>query len=106
MPTEPAIIRPTPQRVYVAIYEHRHGTDVRVFADEDQAMCWRTDLAKEWWSDAFEDDPPPDDEIGEKSSFLFAHQHRVGRQRLDFCPHRGDTHQAGTLIHPSKKIIK
>ena len=66
MPTEPAIIRPTPQRVYVAIYEHRHGTDVRVFADEDQAMCWRTDLAKEWWSDAFEDDPPPDDEIGEK----------------------------------------
>ena len=29
-------------------------------------MCWRTGLAKEWWSDAFEDDPPPDDEIGEE----------------------------------------
>ncbi|WEX09169.1 hypothetical protein [Chelativorans sp. AA-79] len=65
MPTEPKVIRPAPQRVYVAIYEHRHGTDVRVFADEAQAMCWRTGLAKEWWSDAFEDDPPPDDAIGE-----------------------------------------
>lgn len=66
MQIEPTIIQPAPQRVYVAIYEHRYGTDVRVFADEDQAMCWRTGLAKEWWSDAFEDHPPPDDEIGEE----------------------------------------
>ncbi len=66
MPTEPTFIRPAPQRVYVAIYEHCHGADVRVFANEDQAICWRTGLAKEWWSDAFEDDPPPDDEIGEE----------------------------------------
>jgi hypothetical protein len=57
---------PIPQIVHVAIYEHRHGTDVRVFAAEDQAMCWRTGLAKEWWSDAFDDDPPPDDRIGEE----------------------------------------
>lgn len=62
----PTIIGSAPQRVYVAIYEHRYGTDVRVFAVEDQAMCWRTGLAKEWWSDAFEDHPPPDDEIGEE----------------------------------------
>lgn len=55
-----------PQPVHVAIYEHPHGTDVRVFLDKDQAMNWRTGLAKEWWSNAYEDDPPPDDEIGEE----------------------------------------
>jgi len=29
MPTEPTFIPPVLQRVYVAIYEHRHGTDGR-----------------------------------------------------------------------------
>lgn len=55
-----------PQIVHVAIYEHPHGTDVRVFADANQAWAWRTGIAKEWWSNAFDDDPPPDDEIGEE----------------------------------------
>ncbi len=66
MPTAPqsASASPAPQRVWVAIYEHPHGTDVHVFAHEHQALRLRTDLAKEWWSHAFEDDPPPDDEIG------------------------------------------
>ncbi|MGB3833957.1 MAG: hypothetical protein WA975_19080 [Mesorhizobium sp.] len=66
MPTESASIQPVPQRVFVAIYEHPHGTDVRVFTDGDRAMHWRTGLAKEWWSNAFDDDPPPDDVIGEE----------------------------------------
>lgn len=65
MPTDSASTWPEPQLVYVAIYEHPHGTDVRVFTEEDQALRWRTGLAKEWWSNAFDDDPPPDDEIGE-----------------------------------------
>lgn len=64
MPTETASTGPAPQRVHVAVYEHPHGTDIRVFADEEQAMRWRTGLAKEWWSNAFDDDPPPDDVIG------------------------------------------
>ena len=56
----------SPQHVIVAIYEHPHGTDVRVFRDSDQAMEWRTGIAQEWWSSAFTDDPPPDDQIGEE----------------------------------------
>lgn len=55
-----------PRPVYVAIYEHPHGMDVRVFVDAEQALSWRTGIAQEWWSNAFEDDPPPDDEIGEE----------------------------------------
>lgn len=66
MPTESTFTQPAPQRVHVAVYEHPHGTDIRVFADAGQAMCWRTGLAKEWWSNAFNDDPPPGDEIGEE----------------------------------------
>src|SRR5690606_36917326 len=50
--------------VHVAIYEHRHGTDVRVFLDCEEAMKWRTNLALEWWSDAFDDDPPAIEQIG------------------------------------------
>ncbi len=55
-----------PQSVHVAIYEHPHGTDVRVFLDRDQALNWRTDIAKEWWSNAYDDNPPPDDKIGDE----------------------------------------
>ena len=60
----PAFSQNVSRPVYVAIYEHRHGTDVRVFIDEDRALVWRTRIAQEWWSDAFDDDPPPDEEIG------------------------------------------
>ncbi|UWF58503.1 hypothetical protein [Brucella sp. 2716] len=56
----------SPKSVHVAIYDHPHGTDVRVFLARDRALNWRTGIAKEWWSNAYDDDPPPDDEIGEK----------------------------------------
>ncbi|MFN8681367.1 hypothetical protein ACDP63_09490 [Paracoccus sp. P2] len=56
--------RPVPQTVHVTIYEHRHGTNVRVFLDAAQAQAWRTRIAREWWHHEFDDDPPPEDEIG------------------------------------------
>lgn len=51
-------------RAYAALYEHPHGTDVRIFVNEDDAWAWRTQLAKEWWEDEFADEPPSDDAIG------------------------------------------
>lgn len=56
----------SPQSVHVAIYDHPHGTDVRVFLDRDGALNWRTGIAREWWSNAWDDDPPPDEEIGDE----------------------------------------
>ena len=44
--------------VFVAIYEHRHGTDVNVFATEDGARAWKDELAREYWSDYCEGEPP------------------------------------------------
>src|SRR5690606_31851784 len=56
----------SPKSVHVAIYDHPHGTDVRVFLARDRALNWRTGIARKWWSNAYDDDPPPDEEIGEK----------------------------------------
>jgi hypothetical protein len=38
--------RITRQFVHVAIYEHPHGEDVRVFHDKGDAWDWRTRLAQ------------------------------------------------------------
>lgn len=67
--TTPTNSNPAPdqlggQPVHVAIYEHSHGMDVRVFRDPEQATRWRDRIAQEWWSDAFGEAPPPVDRIG------------------------------------------
>ncbi|NLS26475.1 hypothetical protein S2M10_14580 [Sphingomonas sp. S2M10] len=68
MPSDinPAIGQHIARSVHVATYEHPYGTDIRVFLDQDQALIWRTRIAREWWSHAFDQEPPPDDEIGEE----------------------------------------
>jgi len=38
-------------KVWVAIYEHRNGSDVRVFDDAQKAEAWREEIAEEYWSD-------------------------------------------------------
>jgi hypothetical protein len=38
-------------KVFVAIYTHRYGTDVRVFAKESSAEKWRVEIAEEYWDD-------------------------------------------------------
>ena len=48
----------TMTNVFVAIYEHRHVTDVRVFATEAGARAWKDELAREHWSDYCEGEPP------------------------------------------------
>jgi len=40
-------------KVFVAVYEHRHGTDVTVFATHDAAWALRQEIARDWWSDVF-----------------------------------------------------
>lgn len=52
------------QPVHVAIYEHAHCMDVRVFIDSEQATRWCNRIAQDWWTDAFDEDPPPDHRIG------------------------------------------
>lgn len=44
--------------VFIAIYEHRHVADARVFATEAGARAWKDELAREHWSDHCEGEPP------------------------------------------------
>lgn len=37
------------QKVWVAVYNHRHGEDIRAFDACLKAMKWREEIADEWW---------------------------------------------------------
>lgn len=88
--TQAASGHPVPQTVHVAIYEHRHGTDMRVFRDRDQALNWRSHLAQTWWDTEFRDDPSPDSEICEE---YFARMQDRGDEffSITACPVDADT---------------
>lgn len=51
--------------VYVAIYGHEYGEDVRVFDDITKARAWRDKIAEEWWDHEFPDESRPAEDIGE-----------------------------------------
>jgi hypothetical protein len=36
-------------KIFVALWEHRHGRDVRVFKNEEGARIWRHDIAIDNW---------------------------------------------------------
>lgn len=44
--------------VFVAIHEHRHGSDVQVFQAEAGAIAWKDALAREYWTDYCDGEPP------------------------------------------------
>jgi hypothetical protein len=59
------------QTVFVARYEHRHGVDYRVFADEQSANRWRYELATAWWSHEMPDDEAPPEDLEERATAYF-----------------------------------
>ena len=44
--------------VFVARYDHKHGSDVRVFRTQDAANGWADELGSEWWETEFDDEKP------------------------------------------------
>lgn len=48
-------------KVFVAIYEHKHGHDTQVFATEAGALQWQTRIAMEWWDNECSPTPRPAD---------------------------------------------
>ena len=58
---------PDKQTVYVAMYEHKNGTDVRVFTTHNAACQWKADIGDQFWDQEFPEEevrPGPED-IGE-----------------------------------------
>lgn len=56
----PPETHPDAQRVTVAVYSHKHGEDIRVFASEAAAEEWRQEIAIEYWEDLFSEPMPGD----------------------------------------------
>jgi len=73
--------------VHICVFEHRHGRDISAYADEDLAVAKGGRVAREWWSEAREQDaslpehPPADD--GEAMELYFAAQE--GREFLEIA---------------------
>ena len=52
-------------KVVVAIYEHRHGMDIRVFYSWEQAQAWKDEVGADNWY-RVSDDPQPEDACGDE----------------------------------------
>ena len=55
----------TNQSVFVAVYSHKYGEDIRVFTTERAAQSWKNEIGEEWFSVEFPHDPRPTESIGE-----------------------------------------
>ena len=58
-------------KVFVATYDHKHGTDVRVFQDESKAETWRQEIVAEWWNSQMEGEKPSDPAAAADAYFEF-----------------------------------
>ena len=46
--------------IYVCVYEHKHGTDVGLYATPEEADKAQANIAREFWSDRANKDAPED----------------------------------------------
>lgn len=83
----------TGKKVTVAVWEHRHGQDVSVFATAALAMNWRTQIAADNWDEEMQMRDvtrPTDEEIGDA---YFEHMSDCSRPEYFStyeCPVEGD----------------
>lgn len=82
----------TGKKVTVAVWEHRHGQGVSVFATAELALDWRTQIALMNWDQEMAEDmpPPPEAEIGDA---YFDHMGDCARPEYFStyeCPVEGD----------------
>lgn len=52
-------------KVFVAIYSHEYGEDVRVFSSQKSAEAWKDEIGEVFFSKEFPSDPKPTEAIGE-----------------------------------------
>ena len=71
-------------QICVAVHEHKYGTDMRAFESEEEALRWKTKLAKENWAGEFPGkDAPPDEQIAEEYFRLMGE--RIGSEESFSC---------------------
>lgn len=68
------------QNVFVATYEHKYGTDIRVFRTREQAEAWRRAVADMWWDEEFDNFPRPTDPSADIGEVYFARMRDRGEE--------------------------
>ncbi|MBB4200582.1 hypothetical protein CCR94_18175 [Rhodoblastus sphagnicola] len=63
----------TGDKVVVATYEHKHGSDTRVFTSEAGAHRWRTAIALKWWEHELSSIKPKPDNPNEAAAAYWDH---------------------------------
>lgn len=48
-------------KVWLTKYEHKHGTDLSVYATEALALAAKATIAAQWWEQELVDEPYPED---------------------------------------------
>lgn len=73
------------KKVFVAVYEHRHGADVRVFATFAGAQAWKDEIGAAYWTDV-SNDPQPEGACGDEYFELACTSFSRGEYfRIDEC---------------------
>lgn len=52
-------------KVFVAIYEHKHGFNTRVFKEFKDVQKWKDEIGAEGWA-SVSDDPQPEEPCGDE----------------------------------------
>ncbi len=65
-------------KVHVAVWEHKHGDDVRVFASAEGAGKWRREIAEDWWEDEMDGREKPEDSEAAADAYFAAMAERSG----------------------------
>jgi hypothetical protein len=60
------------QFIWLGVYEHRHGTDISVYATEAAAQAGREAVAHEMWENELPDEPMPDTDVADAYFDLMA----------------------------------
>lgn len=50
--------------VWVAVYKHEYGSDIRVFTSRELCDEWADAIARDWWDNEFPDEPMPEKDPG------------------------------------------
>lgn len=66
---------PLASSVWVAMYEHKHGTDIEVFTSEAEAEAFRQELANDWWDEVMEETKPTDPKEAADAYFAAGAKH-------------------------------
>ena len=73
----------TTETVFLATYNHKHGSDVRAFKTQDGADRWRREIADEWWDQEMPANAPKPEDSEARAAAYWAKMEENDRESFD-----------------------